>query len=360
MNFEDRYFKFEERIRNLYVRFSTVYSRIRAHKRRRKIVKHYGSPVIDRKLKKHIKQYAKREFGTRRYWPFLALYTEIRREFVEGWLPYDYYRYVLLPKMNPKNYRYLSDAKTYDYRLFGEFAIKPLFVYVSGILYNAELEIIDESQLRSILSQHNDTIVIKEEFGMKGKQIQIIHSSEFAPEKLSKKINYVVQPYVKQYKLLNDLYPDSLNSFRITTYLKDNGEVALIFSILRFGVDGKRIDNLSIGGHYIYFDSSGKPTDTSYSGELWCYKGEERHKNTGFLFKDLKLPMYDKMMEECKKAHKNYPYLRLIGWDVCIDEAGDPKLIEWNAICPGFWPFEGLFGPLWKEHGEIFSEQYRE
>ncbi|MBN1386929.1 MAG: hypothetical protein JW965_00695 [Bacteroidales bacterium] len=354
MNFEDRYFRFEESIRNLIVKYSFVYSRIRAHKRRRCIIKYYGTAVIDRKLKKRIKQYARQKFGTKSYWPYLALYTEMRREFVEGWLPYDYYRYVLLPKMNPKNYRYLSDAKTYDYRLFGEFAIKPLFVYVSGIFYNADLETINISELTNILAEFDDTIVVKEEFGMKGKQIQIIHSSEFEPEKLSKNINYVIQPYVRQYKVLNDLHPQSLNSFRVTTYLKDNGEVDLIFVILRFGVDGSRLDNLSIGGEYLYFDSSGKPSETSYYGDMWCYKGGVRHKNTGFLFSDINLPMFGKMLDECKKAHKKYPYLRLIGWDVCIDETGDPKLVEWNAICPGFWPFEALFGPLWKEHIEIF------
>lgn len=354
MKFEDRYFWCEDSVKKLIVKLSIVYSRIRAHKRRKCIIKHYGRSVINRKLKRFIKRYARQKFGKKTYWPYLALYTEMRREFVEGWLPHDYYRYVLFPKMNPLRFRYLSDTKTYDYQLFGEFAIKPLFIYISGIFYNTDFEVIDKNQLNAFLSEYNDTLVIKEEFGTKGKQIKFIHSSEFVPDSLNKNINYVIQPYVKQYKVLKDLYPDSLNSFRVTTYLKDNGEVDLIFVILRFGVDGVQVDNLSIGGHYIYFDPSGKPSDTSYYGDLWCYKGEKKHKNTGFMFSEIKIPMYDRMLEECKKAHKKYPYLRLIGWDVCINDAGDPKLIEWNAINPGFWPFEGVFGPLWKEHSEIF------
>jgi hypothetical protein len=42
------------------------------------------------------------------------------------------------------------------------------------------------------------------------------------------------------------------------------------------------------------------------------------------------------------------PYAAIIGWDVFINEEGAPKLIEWNAKNPFFWPVEARYGPFFK------------
>jgi len=351
INFEDRFFQCERLVKNLVLKLSITYSRIRAHRERKQVVKKIGRSVINRQIKKSIKEYARQRFGRTNYWPYLALYTEIRGQFIKGWIPYDYFRYVFMPKINPQNYRDLSNIKTFDYRLFGEFAIRPLLVFISGIFYNTDLEIIEEGQVKKLLSDYDNTIVVKEEFGMKGKQINIIHSSEFIPGKLKKNINYIIQPYIKQYKVLNDLYPEGVNTFRVTTFLNTDGSVNIKCVILRFGVDGLKIDNLSSGGQYIYFDSSGKPSNLAY--DYIGLKAGAKHKNTGYLFSDVRIPMFHKILDLCEEAHKKYPYLRLIGWDVCIDDSGEPKLIEWNAFCPSILPEDINFGPFWTDDSEI-------
>jgi hypothetical protein len=337
--------------KNIVIKCNEIALRSEAHKIRKVIVKRKGKTIVNSQVKKSIKEYARQRFGKAAYWPYLALYTEIRGEFIKGWLPYDYYHLVLLPKTNPPNYCHLGEQKTFDYKLFGEFAVRPLFVFISGMFYNSDFEFVEKNQVKNFLSDYNDIIVVKEEYGVEGKQVSIIHSSEFSPEKLRENINYTIQPYVKQYKVLNDLYPGSVNTFRVTTYLKTDGSVTIKFVLLRFGVDGIKVDNISSGGQYLFFDPSGKHSNLAFDG--LSFELGDRHKNTGYLFSSLEIPMFHEIIEKCKNAHKKYPYVRFIGWDVCIDSSGEPKLLEWNALNPGIWAQEAKFGPFWTEDNEI-------
>lgn len=322
-----------------------------AHRLRKEVVKKKGRKIVNRHIKKSIREYARQRFGDAAYWPYLALYTEIRGEFIKGWLPYDYYRFVLLQKINPPNYCHLGEQKTFDHMLFGDFAVKPLFVFISGTFYNADFEYVEKKQVAKFMADYNDIIVIKEEYGVGGKQVSILHSSEFLPEKLRDNINYTIQPYIKQYKVLNDLYPHSVNTLRVNTFLRRDGSVDVKFIFLRFGLDGVKVDNTSSGGECLIYDDAGKLANYSYD-ELG-FEIADRHKNTGYLYADVEIPMFHEVLEKCKNAHKKYPYVRLIGWDVCIDSSGEPRLLEWNAINPGFWPNEAKFGPFWATDDDI-------
>ena len=351
VKFENRYFSLVKSVKTGYMKLSMVYSRRKANKLRKQVVQARGEKVLNRKLKGAIKAYSRKRFGTKAYWPYLAYYTEIRGEFVDGWIPYDYYRYVMLPKINPQYSTEISEHKTYDHRLFGDFSIRPLFIFVSGMFLDADFNHIDTEQLMKSLADYKDFIVVKEERGTHGLQVRMIHSSEFKMDSINKDVNYIIQPYVKQYSVISDLYPDSVNTFRVISYLGPDGSVKIKSSILRFGVDGLKIDNLSAGGQFIYFDENGKPSEQAY--DLLGLPVGVKHKNTGFRYSDFSIPMYEEVMEACRTAHMKYPYIRLVGWDVCVDEHGKPKLIEWNADNPGFHPEEALFGPFYPEDDEI-------
>jgi hypothetical protein len=310
-----------------------------------------GRKVLNRKIKRDIKEYARRRFGRRSYWPYLALYTEIRGEFIEGWIPYDYYRFTLVPKLNPEPAA-LFDSKIYDYRLFGDFAVKPLFLYISGKYYDADLVFLSPDQVMSQLSEYDGEIVIKEEGGWGGLQVRILPASEFSLDLMQNEKNYVIQPYVRQHKILSDLYPHSVNTFRVNTFLKKDGSAVVKYLWLRFGGDGGNVDNITSGGDFLYFYLDGTPEEVNYEDGIGTVIGD-RHKNTGYRFADLKIPMFHEMLEACRIAHQKFPYIRLIAWDVCIDHMGKPKLIEWNTNNPDFFEKEALFGPFWTDDEEI-------
>lgn len=347
-----RYFRFLRFLDKLILRFRLFYSRVESHRKRKLYIKKTGKSVVTRQVKKEIKEYAKERFGSKGYWPHLARYAEIKGKFVKGWIPDDYFLFILEPRLNPKEYKTMGQQKTYDYRRFGEFAIKPLFLFVSGVFFDPDFEVLHKEQIQSLLGDYNDTIVVKQDFGMGGKEVQVMHSSEFKPELLRRNKNYVIQPYIKQHKILNDLYPESVNTLRVLTFLKRDGSVVVNYTMLRFGMDGMKVDNISSGGKCLFIDPNGKPAKMAIDG--WGFPYTEKHPNTEFVFADLELPMYQEILDTCIAAHRKNPYVRLIGWDVCIEEHGKPKLIEWNTHRPSYTWEDALFGPFLTDDSEIF------
>ena len=318
---------------------------------RRVIARKKGRKVVTRKVKKSIKRYAKKRFGRKSYWSGLAQYAEIRGEFVEGWIPYDYFRFVLMPKLSPKPAIDMA-FKTFDYQLFGDFAVKPLFLVISGIYFDSDLKFVSQDQLRSFMTTYDDEIVIKEASGWGGMQVRVMHASKFTTDLLKKGTDYVIQPYVKQHKVLNDLYPHSVNTLRVNTFLNKDGSVSVKAVAIRFGADGGRVDNVSSGGQPLFLDLTGKSDAVTYDPANWTETGD-RHKNTGYRYADLEIPMFGEVLEKCKKAHLKFPYVRLVAWDICIDHTGEPKLIEWNLDNPEFGSLEARFGPFWPDDSEF-------
>jgi hypothetical protein len=347
----DKYFRLVKVNKRIVLKMSLFYSRRQALKYRKDFRKRGGKSVLTRQVKKEIKQYCKERFGSAAYWPHVAFFTETRGEFIRGMIPEDYFTYVLEPRFNPLKYSNLGDMRTRDHKRFGEFAIKPLLLFISGNFYNADFEVVDEGKLKEILRDYDDTIVVKQEFGWGGKQVRVIHSSEFSPEQLLKGENYIIQPFLKQYKPLNELYPHSVNTIRVITFLKKNGTIEVLYTMLRFGVDGIKVDNLSSGGQCLYIDPSGKPAESAV--DFYGLKAGEQHKNTGYRFADIELPMLPRIKEKCISSHEKYPYVRMIGWDICVDESGEPKLIEWNTQSPSYAWEDALFGPFLTDDLEL-------
>ena len=54
-------------------------------------------PALSPAQRKRIQEYSKDVFGSRRFAPWLELYSAYRGEFIEGWIPENYYMRVLLP-----------------------------------------------------------------------------------------------------------------------------------------------------------------------------------------------------------------------------------------------------------------------
>lgn len=57
------------------------------------------------------------------------------------------------------------------------------------------------------------------------------------------------------------------------------------------------------------------------------------------------IPNFDCAVELVNALHNSAPHLGVIGWDVLLDEAAEPWLIEWNTGMPGVQATEILTGP---------------
>lgn len=135
----------------------------------------------------------------------------------------------------------------------------------------------------------------------------------------------LLEEAISQHPHMNKLYPDSVNTIRFITLVKDD-EVELLGASLRIG-NGSHIDNAAGGGLYASVDIKNGKLDSLAFNSL----GEKhiKHPITNHFIKEFEIPFWSEVIEMCKKAALEVPEVRCVGWDVAITEKG-PLLIEGN------------------------------
>ena len=328
----------------LSLRRRNSFSRKKALKLYNHIIYAKGRQIVNKKLRKKIKLYCKTTFGSSSYWPWLAVYTEIRGEFKYGWIPFDYLLYQIYPSINPSRFTSISGNKTLDYRLFGDYCVEPLIIILNQLFFDSEFNLISKVQATEILKNFNAEVVIKQDGGYSGKEVTFIESSQVELDEYINKGGFVIQPKIDQYEAIGEIYPISSNTLRVVTYMDSSNSVKVITTALRFGSNGSRVDNASMGGRCVYVDQNG-----GILTDAFVDKGvstEEKHPNTGKVYKDLIVPSITELHNMCIKAHYKYPYAGIIAWDVIIDKTGKPFFVEWNAREPVIWYHDAIIGPI--------------
>ena len=139
--------------------------------------------------------------------------------------------------------------------------------------------------------------------------------------------NFLIQNLVKQHPVMNSLNPDSINTIRIVTYRKGM-DVFVLYAAIRIGRKGQIIDNESSGGISAKINMDGTICKFAYGAP-----GQDKIEMTdsGIKLEGYQVPSFDKVIGVVKEQHLNLPFQDLVGWDICIDEEGDPVMLEWNT-----------------------------
>ena len=156
-------------------------------------------------------------------------------------------------------------------------------------------------------------------------------------EKLRKNKQYLVEEVIVQNSKISKLYPDSVNTLRLFTFLDDKGEVQILNAIFKIGNKGF-VDNFASGGMYTFLDDNGEVVCPAINkkDDKFTIHPETKEQIIGF-----KVPNYDKAIELVKKASLLIPEIRYIGWDVAITEKG-ACLVEGNEF-PGVFQIKPSF-----------------
>lgn len=135
----------------------------------------------------------------------------------------------------------------------------------------------------------------------------------------------LIEEAIVQHEDMNILYPESINTIRFITLVKNDG-VKLLGASLRIG-NGGHVDNAAAGGVYASIDiSTGKLDSVAFKSSGVKYAD---HPITNHPIKDFQIPFWEDVVEMCKRAALEIPDVRCVGWDVAISENG-PLLIEGN------------------------------
>lgn len=156
--------------------------------------------------------------------------------------------------------------------------------------------------------------------------------------------DYIIQLVVKQHHTLSLLNPTSLNTCRVYTYLPvGSSEYVVLGAAVRFGGKGAYRDNACTGGGFCKVHKDGRIDDRICQYRFIGRRSLKAEKN----LTDLYFPSFDKVIDTCLNLHKQLPYMDLVGWDIAIDEDGNPVLIELNQYpdCEFIQLFNGpMFG----------------
>lgn len=322
-------------------------SRKQARTKRKEIVNRNGGSCVTAKMERAMKKEMKKRFGDEGHWVWIALYTELKREYLEGWVPDDFYTFRILPYMNPHPWERVSTCKSFDHRLFPGFAIEPKIVRINGLWFDAEMKRVEINRKLEELQADNSELVIKRDGSPSGKEIDFINGSNLSLNYFNDKYDYLIQPSLKQHRSLSQVHNRSLNTLRITTFLQASGEIEVKFRTLRVGVGGRRIANVSQGGILLLLNREGRAVTNAL--DEFGIEGSEYHLDTNYSYSELNVPSVPKAEKLCKTGHLKIPYIRFIAWDLYIDENMEPRMIEWNAVRPDLWVNEAHLGPLWAE-----------
>jgi hypothetical protein len=260
-----------------------------------------------------------------------------------NYIPEFFFYYLFLPFHNNRELRYLVADKNMIEQLFRDHAIPQVDTVcklIDGRIYTNRLVEIDYKILKREMEEKNyQKIFVKPHQGEGGHGIYVFNNKngkyinqdnrEFNEDflkKIGKSNDYIIQPGVEQVSEIAQIYPFSVNTFRIVTENRD-GHVHVLCAILRFGRKGLQVDNSDQGGLFVTVDiQSGEfgRYATSMVGEQF-----EKHPDTKFYFREYKAMYWEEIkifVEDCAKKLGQFSYL---AWDIALTKKG-PVAIEVN------------------------------
>ncbi len=105
---------------------------------------------LSRALKVTTKEYAIEVLGSKKYAPWLNVYTALSGEFKEGWIPDNYYRKIVVPEIQGE-YGQLSFLKTLNNTLFNVPIGPDIAYFINGKWFSQTLAIINRQDLKAML-----------------------------------------------------------------------------------------------------------------------------------------------------------------------------------------------------------------
>lgn len=263
------------------------------------------------------------------------LYCFKNEQYDPRYIPEDLYWQKIYPAFNKPSFRHAYTDKCFYNQLF-PYIKQPRTILRNSnhSFYDGSGKIISFNQAKSLLESETRFVIKPAIYSGEGIDIFFYekddcHDMDFQIMMESYGSDYIVQEVITQHEVLANIHPSSLNTIRVISFLF-GGEVHISSSILRMGVGGSRLDNVSAGGLACPVKPDGRLENKAMDKlSQWT----ERHPG-GAVFSEIKIPSYDRVISLIKRAHKDIPYFRIIGWDFAIDEVGDPVFIEYNGA-PG-------------------------
>ena len=251
------------------------------------------------------------------------------------YIPHYITRFFLRPNTAPLKYATAFQNKAYLTKLIAN-AKQPETVIrkVEGLYYNENFERISRDEAvdacMNVLNCGCE-IVVKPSGLAGGKGVEFLASAERVQlKKLFKDKGslFVVQKAIRQHPVMAALNQSTVNTIRLTTFLY-RGKFIPAAALIKVGSPNVRVDNYKHGGCLIGVNMDGSVLP-------WALD-IERHRITELpsgvkLGKDgfERVPCFDNVLRTAEKAHYDIPKIKMISWDIAIDDENEAEIIEAN------------------------------
>jgi len=184
-----------------------------------------------------------------------------------------------------------------------------------------------------------------------GKGVRLIHakSPDDIKDLLLESIggNFIVQERIFQSDFMSQFCKTSVNIFRIITW-KHEGEVKVLSSSIRFGLEGYFTDVCYIDGEEIV-NVVGVEKDGTVKEQYGSFRGltdisVDLHERVS--------PRFDDIIAIAKQGHERLHPFGIVGWDFTLNQENEPICIEFNVSVPGTILYQYANGPFGGDHTE--------
>ena len=290
----------------------------------------------------------------------VKVYTNRTGKFDPRYLPSGVRRHFLNEYWLPKMYSGVFQNKAYLAKIYQNVK-QPVIVIrkIKGFYYNEKYQKISLEEALDICEERmKKTEIVIKPSGMEGGRgvVFLEHAERERLKEEFRKIPklMVVQEAVRQHPFMKKLNPSTVNTVRLTTFLLDNGEVMPLAALVKVGNASVRVDNYKHGGHIIDVGSDGRMFPYALNIEF------ERVTvlPTGVdLSEGLEVPGYNDVVETAKTAHIQTPQIKMISWDIAVDESAEAVIIEAN-YGGDLKLHQALTGPLFGDMTKEILDQY--
>lgn len=293
--------------------------------------------------KNAIQSFWKKAYGKSIPTHWHRLYQSINGVFDERYVPDIIFSTYMEVRLNDIEYAKLYSDKGLTELLYsGETCVafpKTILLCSGGHFYDGDRRLVGRSQALSILSQAADFVIKPTLGGSSGRSVRVIEREEFDAESLMAQYrdDYIVQEKLRPHIAFSEIYPDSINTLRLITYIAGD-TIKHAPLCLRIGTSGKRVDNIHSGGLVIGVSDEGFLLERAYRLG-YCDSKEVflKHPDSGLLFANYELPYISDVIEIGKRLHCMTPKIGVISWDFMINEGGDVVLVEGNYMGQSVW-----------------------
>lgn len=227
---------------------------------------------------------------------------------------------------------------------------------VNGHLLDKDFNEISQSEADEVMRRFDALVIKPTVFTNTGKGVQLLKPPyRIADLTDSYKRDFVIQLPLRQHEEMAKLNESSVNTIRVNSVFIE-GEAHVMSCFVKVGQTGEFADN---NGKERYFIGIKTPegifNDYAIDHDMVSY----RTIPSGYDFAGQKVPSFEKMCQMVCKAHKQLAHFGLAFWDVCIDEDGEPCIVEVNLTAPDSAIAQAACGPFFGDYSDQVLDYVR-